>query len=68
MLTHPTLEQMNALGLTGITTAYRELLDQARGNDLSFDERLRRPVALRRAHMFKPLLICTLDDGNQSAS
>lgn len=40
MLTHPTLEQMNALGLAGMATAYRELLEQAHGNDLSFDERL----------------------------
>lgn len=27
MLTHPTLEQMNALGLAGMATAYRELLE-----------------------------------------
>ncbi|WP_342242855.1 ATP-binding protein, partial [Ensifer sp. OTU672] len=40
MLTHPTLDQMNALGLAGMATAYRELIEQAHGNDLSFDERL----------------------------
>jgi DNA replication protein DnaC len=51
MLTHPTLEQMSALGLAGMATAYRELLEQAHGNDLSFDERLGlmldREIALR---------------------
>lgn len=51
MLTHPTLEQMNALGLAGMATAYRELFEQAHGNDLSFDERLGlmldREIALR---------------------
>jgi DNA replication protein DnaC len=51
MLTHPTLEQINALGLAGMATAYRELLEQAHGNDLSFDERLGlmldREIALR---------------------
>ena len=35
MLTHPTLDQMNALGLAGMA-AYRELIEQAHGNDLSF--------------------------------
>jgi DNA replication protein DnaC len=38
MLTHPTLDQMNALGLSGMATAYRELSDQPQGNDLSRDE------------------------------
>jgi hypothetical protein len=38
MLAHPTLEQMNALGLAGMATAYRELLEKAHGNELSFDE------------------------------
>jgi len=51
MLTHPTLEQMSVLGLAGMATAYRELLEQAHGNDLSFDERLGlmldREIALR---------------------
>ncbi len=40
MLTHPTLDQMSALGLAGMATAYRELIEQAHGNDLSLDERL----------------------------
>jgi DNA replication protein DnaC len=40
MLTHPTLEQMQTLGLTGMAAAYRELANQVHGNDLSFDERL----------------------------
>src|SRR6478735_3197504 len=40
MLTNPTLDQMSALGLAGMATAYRELIEQAHGNDLSFDERL----------------------------
>jgi pyruvate/2-oxoglutarate dehydrogenase complex dihydrolipoamide acyltransferase (E2) component len=39
MLTHPTLDQMLSLGLAGMATAYRELANQARGNDLSFDDR-----------------------------
>ncbi|MGO6705178.1 ATP-binding protein, partial [Rhizobium ruizarguesonis] len=51
MLTHPTLDQMNALGLAGMATAYRELTEQVHGNDLSFDERLGlmldREIALR---------------------
>ena len=51
MLTHPTLDQMSALGLAGMATAYRELIEQAHGNDLSFDERLGlmldREIALR---------------------
>jgi hypothetical protein len=34
MLTHPTLEQMNALGLAGMATAYRELLEQAWKSEL----------------------------------
>ena len=40
MLTHPTLDQMLSLGLAGMATAYRELANQAHGNDLSFDDRL----------------------------
>ncbi|MER8570213.1 ATP-binding protein [Mesorhizobium sp. M0924] len=51
MLTHPTLDQMHTLGLTGMATAYRELAEQVHGNDLSFDERLGlmldREIALR---------------------
>ncbi|MBZ5763882.1 ATP-binding protein, partial [Rhizobium sp. VS19-DR96] len=51
MLTHPTLDQMSALGLAGMATAYRELIEQVHGNDLSFDERLGlmldREIALR---------------------
>ena len=38
MLTHPTLDQMFALGLSGMATAYRELIDQPQGSDLSRDE------------------------------
>jgi DNA replication protein DnaC len=51
MLTHPTLDQMQRLGLAGMATAYRELAEQMHGNDLSFDERLGlmldREIALR---------------------
>ncbi|WP_280952084.1 ATP-binding protein [Sinorhizobium sp. BJ1] len=51
MLTHPTLDQMLALGLSGMATAYRELSDQPRGNDLSRDEwlglMLDREIAVR---------------------
>ncbi|WP_327437155.1 hypothetical protein [Sinorhizobium meliloti] len=35
MPTHPTLEQMNTLGLAGMATAYRELIEQAHGNTLA---------------------------------
>ncbi|HKJ60966.1 MAG TPA: IS21-like element helper ATPase IstB [Hyphomicrobiales bacterium] len=38
MLTHPTLDQMVALGLSGMATAYRELIDQPQGSDLGRDE------------------------------
>ncbi len=38
MLTHPTLEQMQALGLAGMATAYRELAAQNNSSDLSRDE------------------------------
>lgn len=38
MLTHPTLDQMQALGLGGMATAYRELADQNNADDLSRDE------------------------------
>ncbi len=51
MLTHPTLDQMLALGLSGMATAYRELSDQPQGNDLSRDEwlglMLDREIAVR---------------------
>ena len=38
MLTHPTLDQMQALGLAGMATAYRELAEQRNADDLSRDE------------------------------
>jgi hypothetical protein len=38
MLTHPTLEQMRALGLPGMATAYRQLSEQDNAADLSRDE------------------------------
>lgn len=38
MLTHPTLDQMQALGLAGMATAYRELSAQNNSSDLSRDE------------------------------
>ncbi len=38
MLTHPTLDQMQALGLAGMATAYRELAEQSNADDLSRDE------------------------------
>ncbi|ANP85607.1 IS21-like element helper ATPase IstB [Rhizobium beringeri] len=51
MLTHPTLDQMQALGLAGMATAYRELAAQNNSSDLSRDEwlglMLDRETALR---------------------
>jgi DNA replication protein DnaC len=38
MLTQPTLEQMHALGLTGMAAAYRQLAEQDNARDLSRDE------------------------------
>jgi DNA replication protein DnaC len=38
MLTHPTLDQMQALGLAGMATAYRELAGHSANGDLSRDE------------------------------
>lgn len=38
MLTHPTLDQMQALGLAGMAAAYRELAAQNSSSDLSRDE------------------------------
>lgn len=51
MLTHPTLDQMQALGLAGMAKAYRELAAQTTSSDLSRDEwlglMLDRETALR---------------------
>lgn len=51
MLTNPTLDQMQTLGLPGMATAYRELAGQTNANDLSRDEwlglMLDREVAMR---------------------
>ncbi|MGY4501397.1 DNA replication protein DnaC [Bradyrhizobium sp. GM24.11] len=38
MLTHPTLDQMQALGLVGMAAAYRQLDEQDNAADLSRDE------------------------------
>jgi DNA replication protein DnaC len=38
MLTHPTLDQMHALGLSGMAAAYRDLANQPEGSDLNRDE------------------------------
>jgi len=38
MLTHPTLEQMQALGLTGMAAAYRQIAEQNAVENLSRDE------------------------------
>jgi len=38
MLTHPTLDQMQALGLAGMAAAYRQLAEQDNAADLSRDE------------------------------
>ena len=38
MLTHPTLDQMQALGLGGMASAYRDLAGQSHADDLSRDE------------------------------
>lgn len=38
MLTHPTLDQMQALGLGGMASAFRNLADQSNAGDLSRDE------------------------------
>ena len=34
MLTHPTLDQMQTLGLAGMAAAYRQLAEQDQGADL----------------------------------
>jgi hypothetical protein len=38
MLTHPTLDQMQVLGLAGMAAAYRQLAEQDHATDLSRDE------------------------------
>ena len=38
MLTNPTLNQMQALGLNGMAAAWRELADQENGAELGRDE------------------------------
>ena len=38
MLTHPTLDQMQVLGLAGMAAAYRQLAEQDHAADLSRDE------------------------------
>ena len=38
MLTHPMLDQMQALGLAGMASAYRELAEQAGSEGLARDE------------------------------
>ncbi len=38
MLTNPTLDQMQSLGLTGMATAWRELAEQSGTNELNRDE------------------------------
>ena len=38
MLNHPTLDQMQALGLAGMAAAYRQLAEQNNAADLSRDE------------------------------
>ena len=38
MLTHPTLQQMQALGLQGMATAYRDMAEQHHTEELSRDE------------------------------
>jgi DNA replication protein DnaC len=51
MLTHPTLDQMQVLGLAGMEAAYRQLAEQDHATDLSRDEwlglMLDREVAMR---------------------
>ncbi|RWK16010.1 MAG: AAA family ATPase, partial [Mesorhizobium sp.] len=38
MLTNPTLDQMQALGLAGMAAAWRELAERNNANELSRDE------------------------------
>ena len=38
MLTHPTLEQMQALGLAGMAAAYRQMAEQSTAENLNRDE------------------------------
>lgn len=38
MLTNPTLDQMQALGLAGMAAAWRQLAEQTNANELSRDE------------------------------
>lgn len=51
MLTNPTLDQMQALGLAGMAAAWRQLAEQNNANELSRDEwlglMLDREIALR---------------------
>lgn len=51
MLTNPTLDQMQALGLAGMAAAWRELAERNNANELSRDEwlglMLDREVAMR---------------------
>ncbi|RWJ38403.1 MAG: AAA family ATPase, partial [Mesorhizobium sp.] len=51
MLTNPTLDQMQVLGLAGMAAAWRELAEQSSANELSRDEwlglMLDREVAMR---------------------
>jgi len=57
MLTHPTLNQMDGLGLTGMAIAYRELAEQHHGEQLNRDEwlglMLDREAAMRAGRRLK---------------
>lgn len=59
ILTHPTLDQMQALGLGGMTTAYRELAEQRNADDLIPTARLdgRFPVLVDKLARVHPLIL-----------
>ncbi|WP_353027294.1 ATP-binding protein [Mesorhizobium sp. M0991] len=65
MLTHPNLDQMQALGLGGMAAAYLDLADQSNADDLSHDERLGlmvdREAAMRAdKRLTNPLVVARL--------
>jgi len=62
MLTNPSLDQMQALGLTGMAAAWRELTEQSGTNELSRDEwvglELDREVTLRADKRIRQAALC----------
>ena len=50
MLTHPTMEELKALGLTGMAEALAEQLDDSSARELRFEDRLAQLVDRERRH------------------